>query len=1053
MTTIKLKNGSGAPTAGDLAQGEPALDLTNKRLYTEDSGGTVIEVGTNPTSITTGDITATGTASFANLATTGNITFGDNDKAVFGAGSDLQIYHSGSHSFISEAGTGDLYIGASSNIALMNSAFSENKLLATTDGALKLYYDGSQKLATTSTGIDVTGTLVSDGLTVDGATALNNTSAGTTVATLSGQYAGSGDVKLLAFQRNGGAVAGAITYADASTGMEIGTTTSHTLALTTGDTQRLRIGNGGDISFYEDTGTTAKFEWDSSEESLTIGGGSTTQQTLRVTGAHASALSTGFDNQVVKVVNTSASKLAGIDFVAANTNGDAGTIARIGGFNTSSASYLGEITLSTRDGTGMVERVRIDDSGNVGIGTTSPVTFGAGTAGLTVNGSTSHITWQNSGTNVAFAYNNGNDFIIGSEQAGSNTIFTSAGSQRMRIDSSGNVGIGTTAPREKIHLHGGISSTQLLMTGGGLNSEIYGGFIEGDGVSGQGGHLRLGVLDAGTERVGIEIEEQGNQITFDTAGIERMRIDSSGNAQFDNNGGTTGKGRIQFGNSGQQFIEGLDTGNGGSGAYLRFGYGSTEAMRIDSSGNLLVGTTDTTLYNNTTGGGAMLSNSGCGFAKETSGAGDPVAYFNNTGDDGQILDFRKDGSTVGNINTAFGYIAVGTGDTGISFRNDLDSINPFTITGNTNRDAAIDLGASGTRFKDLYLSGTAYASALTTTNSGITLQSSSVTKSAINVAATTNQGINGTAAGDQYNWTTGGKMLWSTNSGTTAHMILDGSGNLLVGKTSTNIAVAGCRFGSFGAILTRGDGAEPLRVNRTSSDGDVIKIDKDGTTVGTINTNAGAFVFKGASASAPVQLQTHDGNEDIEVDPDGFIKMETAGSERLRIDASGNVLVGTTDTSLYNNTSGDGIKLGSSGEMQVANTNDVPLWLNRMGTDGGIVNLRKAGVEVGSISVTSSATSYNTSSDQRLKDNIVDAPSASDDIDAIQVRSFDWKADGSHQKYGMVAQELQSVAPEAVSGDADSEDMMGVDYSKLVPMMMKEIQSLRARVAQLEGEN
>jgi len=52
----------------------------------------------------------------------------------------------------------------------------------------------------------------------------------------------------------------------------------------------------------------------------------------------------------------------------------------------------------------------------------------------------------------------------------------------------------------------------------------------------------------------------------------------------------------------------------------------------------------------------------------------------------------------------------------------------------------------------------------------------------------------------------------------------------------------------------------------------------------------------------------------------------------------------------------------------------------------------------------------------------------------------------------MVAQELQGVAPEAVSGDADSEDMMGVDYSKLVPMMLKEIQSLRARVAQLEGE-
>jgi hypothetical protein len=112
MTTIKLKNGSGAPTSGDLVQGEPALDLTNKRLYTEDSGGTVIEVGTNPTSVTTGDITATGTATFAGLTTTADVSFGDNDKAIFGAGSDLKLYHTGSHSYIDENGTGNLYIGS-----------------------------------------------------------------------------------------------------------------------------------------------------------------------------------------------------------------------------------------------------------------------------------------------------------------------------------------------------------------------------------------------------------------------------------------------------------------------------------------------------------------------------------------------------------------------------------------------------------------------------------------------------------------------------------------------------------------------------------------------------------------------------------------------------------------------------------------------------------------------------------------------------------------------------------------------------------------------------
>ena len=58
----------------------------------------------------------------------------------------------------------------------------------------------------------------------------------------------------------------------------------------------------------------------------------------------------------------------------------------------------------------------------------------------------------------------------------------------------------------------------------------------------------------------------------------------TGVGQFDSYGGTSGKGRIQFGNSGQQFIEGMDTGNGGSGSYLKFGYGSTNALTIASTG-------------------------------------------------------------------------------------------------------------------------------------------------------------------------------------------------------------------------------------------------------------------------------------------------------------------------------------------------------------------------------------------------------------------------------------------------------------------------------------
>ena len=114
MTTIKLKNGSGAPLAGDLVQGEPALDLTNKRLYTEDSGGTVIEVGTNPTSLTTGTVTADnleiGTLGASNSNTfidlTGDTTYTDFGFRIVrnsGANGRTDLRHRGTGDFVIEA--------------------------------------------------------------------------------------------------------------------------------------------------------------------------------------------------------------------------------------------------------------------------------------------------------------------------------------------------------------------------------------------------------------------------------------------------------------------------------------------------------------------------------------------------------------------------------------------------------------------------------------------------------------------------------------------------------------------------------------------------------------------------------------------------------------------------------------------------------------------------------------------------------------------------------------------------------------------------------------
>ena len=98
------------------------------------------------------DQTFTGTTTL-----TGDLALGDNDKAIFGAGSDLQIYHNGSNSFIDDAGTGNLQIRGT-QIKLQKYT-GENMFVGISDGAASMYYDNSQKIATTSTGIDVTGTL------------------------------------------------------------------------------------------------------------------------------------------------------------------------------------------------------------------------------------------------------------------------------------------------------------------------------------------------------------------------------------------------------------------------------------------------------------------------------------------------------------------------------------------------------------------------------------------------------------------------------------------------------------------------------------------------------------------------------------------------------------------------------------------------------------------------------------------------------------------------------------------------------------------------------
>lgn len=180
------------------------------------------------------------------------------------------------------------------------------------------------------------------------------------------------------------------------------------------------------------------------------------------------------------------------------------------------------------------------------------------------------------------------------------------------------------------------------------------------------------------------------------------------------------------------------------------------------------------------------------------------------------------------------------------------------------------------------------------------------------------------------------------------------------------------------------------------------------------------------------------------------IAFSEGGVEAVRIDSSANLLVGTTAIGTIG--TANGFRARADGRPLISSAADGVLEIGYNGANatGTVVVFYKGGVVGGSITTNGITTGYNVSSDARLKENIVNADDAASLIDALQVRKFDWKANNSHQRYGFVAQELAAVAPEAVYQPANPDEMMAVDYSKLVPMLVKEIQNLRARVAELE---
>jgi hypothetical protein len=277
-------------------------------------------------------------------------------------------------------------------------------------------------------------------------------------------------------------------------------------------------------------------------------------------------------------------------------------------------------------------------------------------------------------------------------------------------------------------------------------------------------------------------------------------------------------------------------------------------------------------------------------------------------------------------------------------------------------------------------------------------------------------------------------------TGATERARITSGGNVGIGTASP-----GATLDVRGQVLARVDGAgttTPLVLRNDDVTGvQVVKVAFDSS--GAIKSSINAAVFGNDYMAFNVGSDT----------------------ERMRIDASGNVGIGTASPGAQLHVNADFIvnstaKFGAEVAC-VANADNLtaPLVSWNKDTSGnnffaGFVTEGGAGTLRGTIQYNrgTGQVVYNTTSDARLKENITPAEEAGARIDAMQVRQFDWKESGTHVHHGFVAQELYAVAPEAVSASDDESVMWAVDYSKLVPLMVKEIQSLRARLAALEGE-
>ena len=409
--------------------------------------------------------------------------------------------------------------------------------------------------------------------------------------------------------------------------------------------------------------------------------------------------------------------------------------------------------------TNNTEAMRINSSGNVGIGTASPALAGGGT-GLHINATSyPEIKFTNGTTGVgagdgSLLQSSGNNFSIQNREAGSIT-FSTSNTERMRIDASGNLlvaGTNTNPVGNNVVGHAlssdgrvqhSITGTTVMKTNQTTDGDIIQFRVGGSSVGSIGSYasarLRIGSsAGAGMVFGGTQIypATDGTVVnnTHDlgtasyrwkdlylsgTANVGSVNVDQ--NNAFTNTNITSANTNVDKGNflrfmqvaSGSipapDFVVGHAGDNTGdavllniSSSHMKFYTNNTEKVRITANGELLVGTTSSS--SNTAG----IKLSPTGTASFVRSGVQPL-YVNRLTSDGDLAVFAKDGTTVGSIGTAFtNNLFVGSSNIGLSFISGNASIYPMNPSNLAIRDGEVNLGNTGARFNNLWLSGGVY---------------------------------------------------------------------------------------------------------------------------------------------------------------------------------------------------------------------------------------------------------------------------------------------------------------------------------------------------------